>query len=1819
MMALISRPMWRGGLLAFRWRVAGLVVILGLISGIGLRAGTIDQVGTYGGWPAAWTPLANLDDPNDGLTTHLDFVGDATDRGVYWAQDANYIYFRVRVQEGTVISGTFTDTLLVMIDVDNDDEPDFAFVWDTRQSPAEKHSLEMTVFVGTNASWSNVAFDDVDGNGGQKFAPPDFAYATADGYIRTIDSQSTTTLGTTSYVDWAISWDYLLNKLAVTPYTTTYPKLTSLTPGHDWRISIGSISNGNDHNPLNTDIAGGADLTDPLSVGWSPPFQAGTGGDVEGRVYLDANGNSAYDAGEGLVGIDVDITDSGAVVRTVTTDADGYFLQAGLPLGNATVDLDETQLPAGVTALAGTTDPTVVTVTDGGTATDLNGYALAGNLTVVKTTTNGTSFTIGETVDYHVVISVPAGSSFANVVVTDDIEADIDVVATATDALTITASSADVTWSTETYAHTVGDVTTNQLLQVTLGTVANASGTTNGTITITYTGTVKNSTENDAGDTKSNDVTVTSTTGPITETDTASVDIVEPQITITKTVRNITPCTPSRSREGKIEHHAPEPDDILEYTLNIVNSSTDASAAYNLTIVDTLDVGLEYITNPADVDYSTPKYYITIDPDTTGDGSPGTPMTLTWGNDQSTPFDVDIPAGESLILRYHVRVRPSAEITAGQNLNNSATVTWYSLDGGSGRDGTGGANDYTATAATTTVTAWDDPSASTFTATGGAATVADDGTTAGAVTAGTLDGLSLLVLQDTASVTVTGDGVPNDADGDPDPFGTPSVTVNATASATIISDGTGSFNIDDLVIGAGATLTLQGDASYEIGAITMGVGSTLIVPDGAQLSVAGATTITGTETEANHAKFQSSTAGGGYTLLFGCSVDADYVHFDEIGDGYVQFEGPTDLDHAVFTDGSGANPYILYTYSASPSTSWQYLSFDKSDGKTVTIENTGAGTTIVVDHYMGPTTDNWMGGDTSENENPGAVNWANGTPARDLTSALAAPEAGGVLVNWQTSLEDGVCTYRVMRREERVWVEAGQVFAEAEPFQGAAYEYLDRAAVPRQLCDYRLDVVDNDGTTRSWDLGRIAAVAVAREAMPAARSTFIAPQRSAAILTRLPDQLISCATDTPTQTGMARKATITRTGLYQAPATGTLYNVGRELPRLAGDLVFGRDLSDFYTDTNVLWAGNLSIDGRPGVVPDPAVTAIHGAQGLEGVYHVEEDSSFTINPYLPPGPNWYFSRSFELKGGTTRAVPVLIPAPRSGTARITVNVRATSTTNHDLGITINGTAIAQAVWHEAGHYRIEANFASDLLIPGENMVHLQTDTAGSTKRLDYVEIQAPIDPALRDGDLLVRVVAGASGSLSIPGATHAVDATTFGEETDLAVTDGTVRGLSAGQLIFLTDTVRELTWSREQTLSVDDLRDANYVAVAPTDMLAELAPLLLKRRAEGRQTVALTLDRVQDVFGGGLFGPSAVARLARDLSPNYLLLGAGTTYDYKKNDPAGTTPVGLPCGFVHVREGMAASDDLYTNGYTVAVGRLPARTAAELRAIVTKIVAFQPGRRVALLADADDTGSGLDRFAVLQRELAGIMPSDLIESSGRSGNAVRGDLIEAIRGGDKLVAYQGHGGAEYLGYDGNRIFGVEHCNQVPPSAWLLSTCLTGSYIVSNASQPILSHRLLTTPTNGAVSVLCSTRYGDASIEHEIVRLSLTRMAQGGATWGDILLLLKRQLGETETGQIYTLLGDPALRAVDLADPRELAVLSPNAGDLVGGGRATIRFRLLGEGWAGETMEVCYRRGVGNWVRITTVETNADTTDYETEWTPPDDGRDYQVMVREVQP
>lgn len=218
--------------------------------------------GTYSSWPSTWRTLSSATEAsNTGVSDYFDFVGDATNPGLYWSSDANYLYFRARVDVDEVANTTlWGGTVFVMIQypTGGDTLPDWAFGWDVQSSTIADHGLEMEKYQPNSGNaWSDVRFDDIDGNNAQKLFPPgsaDFRLTGGDGYVRTVDHQSTSNFGDTTYVDYAVSWSYLAAN-------------TALRSGQTWNVQMGTRVDSNDHNWVSTDVAAGANPGDPRTYG----------------------------------------------------------------------------------------------------------------------------------------------------------------------------------------------------------------------------------------------------------------------------------------------------------------------------------------------------------------------------------------------------------------------------------------------------------------------------------------------------------------------------------------------------------------------------------------------------------------------------------------------------------------------------------------------------------------------------------------------------------------------------------------------------------------------------------------------------------------------------------------------------------------------------------------------------------------------------------------------------------------------------------------------------------------------------------------------------------------------------------------------------------------------------------------------------------------------------------------------------------------------------------------------------------------------------------------------------------------------------------------------------------------------------------------------------------------------------------------------------------------------------------------------------------------------------------------------------------------
>lgn len=230
-----------------------LAVLLATSSG----ATVVDQVGTFANWTTSWTAVGGANDSDNGVNETLDFVGDSSNPGLYYASDVTYLFFRMRVDADTFSTANGAHLLLIDVAGFGTNGIDYAFAWDSKSNDNSKHGLEMCVAAQNGPTWGVSQLNDMDGVASIKTEEDiNGAGRTTDGYVRTTDGQPTSQFGNTTFIDIAVSWTYL----------ETY---TGLRNDQTWNVNLASIANATDHNAFNADVGGNASLSDSISIGWS--------------------------------------------------------------------------------------------------------------------------------------------------------------------------------------------------------------------------------------------------------------------------------------------------------------------------------------------------------------------------------------------------------------------------------------------------------------------------------------------------------------------------------------------------------------------------------------------------------------------------------------------------------------------------------------------------------------------------------------------------------------------------------------------------------------------------------------------------------------------------------------------------------------------------------------------------------------------------------------------------------------------------------------------------------------------------------------------------------------------------------------------------------------------------------------------------------------------------------------------------------------------------------------------------------------------------------------------------------------------------------------------------------------------------------------------------------------------------------------------------------------------------------------------------------------------------------------------------------------
>jgi hypothetical protein len=374
----------------------------------------------------------------------------------------------------------------------------------------------------------------------------------------------------------------------------------------------------------------------------------------------------------------------------------------------------------------------------------------------------------------------------------------------------------------------------------------------------------------------------------------------------------------------------------------------------------------------------------------------------------------------------------------------------------------------------------------------------------------------------------------------------------------------------------------------------------------------------------------------------------------------------------------------------------------------------------------------------------------------------------------------------------------------------------------------------------------------------------------------------------------------------------------------------------------------------------------------------------------------------------------------------------------------------------------------------------------------------------------------------------------------------------------------------------------NYIIITHASLLTEAQRLAAWHRQNiGLTTLAVTTEQVYHEFASGSPDPSAIRnfikmfydRAGADTTkrPRYLLLFGDASYDYLNRINGNTNFV--PCyeseasldplstytsddffGFLDDNENINRSFPV--NLLDIGIGRIPAKTAQEAKAVVDKIVRYYAKESfgawrndITVVADDEDNNIHLDdaefhsnviqqnnRFNVSKIYL------DAFRQQSGSGGSRYPEANQAINNkifaGTLIWNYSGHGGSRRLAEEAileqDMVNSWSNTNKLP--LFITATCDFAPY--DNPSVNSIGENILLRERTGAIALMTTTRvvfaFSNRIINNNYFQQALQKDANGlYPSLGDAVKRTKnftyQTFGDIINNRKFTLLGDPAVR------------------------------------------------------------------------------------------
>lgn len=559
---------------------------------------------------------------------------------------------------------------------------------------------------------------------------------------------------------------------------------------------------------------------------------------------------------------------------------------------------------------------------------------------------------------------------------------------------------------------------------------------------------------------------------------------------------------------------------------------------------------------------------------------------------------------------------------------------------------------------------------------------------------------------------------------------------------------------------------------------------------------------------------------------------------------------------------------------------------------------------------------------------------------------------------------------------------------------------------------------------------------------------------------------------------------------------------------------------------------------------------------------VEANVAYSLT--APGDDPWYDRMLVAVNGvATAGSTVVALSAPVPGAAA-TVSVdlwgitRDATPDEHHVRLFVNGVEIADTHFDDNRALRLEGSVPPGVLVAGNNTIEVELvgdtgvfvdivaiDAWSVTYQRATVAVDGRLD-LVATGDRIDVSGLTAQGTLAYRvGLDGAVTKLVVGNASGIVQVPGSAQ--QQRYVLSAPDAVRSPVVS--PAAPVADLLSgtADYLVVTNSVFTTSLAPLVAYHESQGRTVRVVDLTTIYQAYSHGVVDAAAIDEYLADavaaLDVRWVLLVGADSVDYRDYDGDGSFSL-LPSlyGSTGFNVTFAPIDPAYADvdgdGVPdVALGRMPARTPAELDIMIDKTLAYVAQQSTQSVLLVSDTADGID-FAAANDALSTDFDGWSVRRSDIDRQGVvdaRGEVLAAIDDGVALTFYLGHSGSQEwteLGlFDATAAAALANAT---PTVVVQFGCWNTYYVAPDADT--MAHTLLLNSDGGAAAVLGSSTLTASGNNIQLAGFLATSLAAGDLTIGEAVLAAKHDLDRTAGGDTtdvqlgWTILGDPAIPA-----------------------------------------------------------------------------------------